>query len=112
MVQIGQTAKRLRESLRWTQRETATALGVSCVHLCNVENGKTQPSQALLDRYRELWGIDLYVLAWCEQGNGDELPPAVRSAASKLAKAWKQRIDALIQENIKDPETPCSTFDR
>lgn len=99
MLNIGQTAKSLRESLRWTQRETATALGVSYVHLCRVENGKAHPSFYLIDRYRELWGIDIYVLTWCEQGNGDELPPAVRYAASKLARAWKQRIDALIQRH-------------
>jgi transcriptional regulator with XRE-family HTH domain len=108
MVQIGATAKKLRESLGRTQRETADALEVSYVHLCNVENGKTQPSQALLDRFRDLWGIDLYVLAWCEQGDEDALPPAVRNAASRLAKAWRKRIDDLIKEHRRESETPCS----
>ena len=108
MVHIGTTAKKLRETLGWTQRETADELDVSYVHLCNVENNKTRPSQALLDRYRDLWGIDLYVFAWCEQGDEDALPPAVRTAASSLAKAWRKRVDDLVEEHRKESETPCS----
>ncbi len=112
MIRIGTTAKRLRETLGWTQRATADALRVSYVHLCNVENNKTQPSQSLLDRYRALWGIDLYVFAWCEQGNAEALPSALRNAATKLADAWRKRIDELIAQQRKDSRAPCSTFDR
>jgi transcriptional regulator with XRE-family HTH domain len=112
MVRIGTTAKRLRESLGWTQRETADALSISCVHLCNVENNKSQPSQCLLDRYSELWGVDLYVYAWCQQGNFEELPPPMRAAASTLARAWKKRIETTVDERRKDSTTPCSTSDR
>ncbi len=112
MVSIGTTAKTLRESLGWTQRQTADELGVSYVHLCNVENNKARPSQALLDRYRDLWGIDLYVLVWCENGDVEELPHAVRNAASKLATAWRKRIDDLIEEQRKDSDSPCSISGR
>lgn len=99
MVMVGSTAKQLRQRFGWTQRETADALDVSYVHLCNVENGKTQPSQALLDRYRQLWGIDLYVLAWCENGDEYDLPDNVRDAASQLAKSWRKRIEECISKN-------------
>ena len=106
---IGTTAKQLREALGWTQRETADALHVSYVHLCNVENNKTQPSQALLDRFRELWGIDLYVFAWCKQGDGNQLPSSVRGAAVKLANAWQKQVDLLISTHRRCAEVPCST---
>lgn len=110
MIEIGATARRLRDSLGWTQRATADALSVSYVHLCNIENGKAKPSQELLDRFRKLWGIDLYVLAWCDNADIDELPPAVRSAASELATAWQSRIDRLIREQRKLTADPCSDF--
>jgi transcriptional regulator with XRE-family HTH domain len=112
MVRLGTTAKRLRESLGWTQRETADALGVSYVHLCNVENNKSQPSQNLLDRFGELWGVDLYVYAWCEQGDSKQLPATMRTAASTLARAWRKRIETMVDERRKDSTTPCSTSDR
>ena len=63
MIMLGNTARHLRKSLGIKQREAAEALGVSVVHLCNVENNKSAPSAALLARYRELWDVDLYVLA-------------------------------------------------
>jgi transcriptional regulator with XRE-family HTH domain len=108
MINIGHAAKTLRERLGLTQRETAVALGVSSVHLCNVENGKNQPSQSLLDRYRELWGIDLYVLAWCDLGEVESLPPGIRAAASSLAKAWQKQIGELIAEHTKGSSSQCS----
>jgi transcriptional regulator with XRE-family HTH domain len=108
MLRIGTTAKRLRESLGWTQRATADALNVSYVHLCNVENNKSQPSQSLLDRYSELWGVDLYVYAWCEQGDLTRFPATMQSAASKLARAWRKRIEATVDERGKDSSASCS----
>ena len=102
MVSIGTTAKNLRQQLGWSQVETAEALGVSNVHLCNVENNRTQPSQSLLDCYRELWGIDLYVIAWCENGSEEDIPHAVRKAALKLSTAWRKRIDEMIKEQQKE----------
>ncbi|MCR9117558.1 MAG: helix-turn-helix transcriptional regulator [bacterium] len=96
---IGATAKRLRERLGITQVDCAKILGISNVHLCNVEKNKTQPSQALIEKYVETWGVDLYVLSWCEFGNSDELPVHVRKAAEMLSVAWERRIDALIAEH-------------
>jgi transcriptional regulator with XRE-family HTH domain len=106
MIKLGGTARSLRESLGLSQRVTADLLGVSAVHLCNVESNKSAPSQALIDRYRELWGIDLYVLAWCQNGDVNKLPEALRGPAIKLAAAWKKQIDKLIN-GVKD-DSACS----
>lgn len=65
MSDIGQTARYVRERLGMTQRAAATALGVSAVHLSNVERGRTVPSSSLLGRFRDVYGIDVYVLAFC-----------------------------------------------
>jgi transcriptional regulator with XRE-family HTH domain len=98
-IHLGQTARDFRVSLGLTQRAAADALGVSYVHLCNVEKNRTAPSQALVDRYRELWGVDLHVLAWCSRGNVNMLPKDLRRAASELDKAWRDYVDSLVESN-------------
>lgn len=95
---IGDVARELRETLGISQRAAAEKLGISSVHLCNIEKGKSAPSPALLDRYHELWGIDLYVFAWCRHGELDRLPAGMRQAAAELSKSWQERIEALVAE--------------
>jgi len=79
-----------------TQAAVADALGITTVHLSNVENNKAVPSPKLLDRYRELWGVDLYILAWCLFGDLNKLPPAVRRPMAALGEAWRKELDALV----------------
>jgi transcriptional regulator with XRE-family HTH domain len=98
MVHIGKTARFLREKKGLSQREAAEALGITQVHLSNIENNKSQPSPNLLERYRELWGVDLYVLAWCLHGDDSRLPEAVRKPMNQLAEAWKQQLGDLVPE--------------
>jgi transcriptional regulator with XRE-family HTH domain len=81
-----------------TQRAAAEALGISCVHLCNVEKNRALPSQTLIDRFRELWGVDLYVVAWCSGDNSARLPKALRKAAADLEKVWNQHIERMVNE--------------
>ena len=94
-IYLGETARELRESLGLTQRAAATELGISFVHLCNIERNRAAPSQALVDKYREKWGVDLHVLAWCKKGNVAKLPKALRKAASELEKIWKQHVETV-----------------
>src|SRR6516164_11168066 len=96
MAKIGRTARQLRESLGLTQREAARQLGVSVVHLCNIENEHASPSTELLDRFRDLWGVDLYILAWCQHGDVEKLPPAIRKSARALAESWKKSLGAVV----------------
>lgn len=101
MLYLGKTARHLRESLGLSQRKAAEELGISYVHMCNIENNKAMPSPSLLDRYRELWGVDLYVLAWCLHGDRRKLPKAVREAAGDLASAWQDQVDRTISAKRK-----------
>ena len=96
-IRLGNTARDLRESLGLSQRQVADALGVTPVHLCNIEKNRAAPSQTLIDKYRELWGIDLYVLAWCRHGNVQGLPQGIRNAATALADEWREQLAELGQ---------------
>ena len=101
-INLGETAREFRESLGITQRAAATLLGISTVHLCNFEKGKSSPSQALLDRYQDLWEIDLYVVSWCRHGDVEKLPRGLRFAAAQLSKAWQERLDAIVEITNKE----------
>jgi transcriptional regulator with XRE-family HTH domain len=94
-IKIGKVAKELREKLGISQKEAAESLGVTNVYLSNIENDKASPSSALLDKYRELWGIDLYVVAWCRYGDISKLPPEVQNTAAKLSKLWNRQLEQL-----------------
>lgn len=108
MIHLGKTARHLRESLGLTQRAAAKELDISVVHLCNVENNKAVPSPALLERFRELWNVDLYVLAWCLHGDTEKLPKGVRKPMAELAKAWQKQLDQAVASNRKGTPS-CST---
>ena len=90
MIHLGKTARYVRECKGFSQKAAARRLGITQVHLSNIENNKAMPSQNLVDRYRDLWGIDLYILAWCLHGDIMQLPKAVRMPMLELAKAWRQ----------------------
>jgi transcriptional regulator with XRE-family HTH domain len=111
MIHLGNTARELRCLLGFTQREAARRLGISVVHLCNIENQKASPSPDLLDRFRQLWDIDLYVFAWCQHGDTDKLPPALRKSCRALAAAWKKQVLDVVQKK-KRKSSSCSTFDK
>jgi transcriptional regulator with XRE-family HTH domain len=96
MIQLGNIARRVRESKGISQVAAAKLLEISSVHLCNIEGDKARPSPELLARYRELWGVDLYVLAWCLSGDLDRLPASVRDAGHRLTSAWRKALGDLI----------------
>ena len=95
-IAMGTTLRELRVvRLQKTQRELADKLGISVVHLSNIETGAANPSRDLVDRFRELSGVDLYVLTWCRQGDNKKLPAPVRKAAQALADAMEEELTGL-----------------
>ena len=96
MIHLGATARRLRECKGLSQKDAAERLGISAVHISNIENNKAAPSRDLLDRYRQLWGVDLYVLAWCLHGDPDDLPESVRAPMRLLGQAWVRELGDLV----------------
>lgn len=108
MIKLGQTARHLRTSKGLTQKAAAHQLDVSVVHLCNIENNKSAPSADLLERYRDLWGIDLYVLAWCLHGDAEKLPKEVRKPMKELARVWQKQLGQVVVGNRKKASFSCS----
>jgi transcriptional regulator with XRE-family HTH domain len=106
MIHLGKTARYLRERKKLSQREAADALGITQVHLSNIENNKALPSPALVARFRDLWGVDLHVLAWCLHGDSSQLPEAVRGPMQDLATAWRRELGELIDDTVREDE-PC-----
>ena len=84
----------MRDQRQMTQRAAAEALGVSIVHISNVERGRAVPSAALVERYREVFGVDLHVLSWCLFADDDEIPASIRGPREKLAKAWREELSS------------------
>ncbi|MCG8585864.1 MAG: helix-turn-helix domain-containing protein [Pirellulales bacterium] len=101
-IKLGDAARELRETLGITQRDAAAALDITDVHLCNVEKNRSVPSPALMDKYREKWGIDLYVFAWCRHGKTSDLPKPMQKAASTLLKGWNARLESVAEESRTD----------
>jgi transcriptional regulator with XRE-family HTH domain len=99
MIHLGKTARYVREHKGLTLRAAAQQLEISHVHLCNIENNKAAPSLQLLDKFREVYGIDLAVLAWCLHGDVSRLPPAVRAPMEALAAAWREELGPIAEEN-------------
>ena len=92
-VKLGSTIKYVREAKGLTQRAAAGVLGVSDVHLCNLEHNKARPSTRLLQVMEEAWGVDVYVVACCCDGDWERFPKAIRGPMRKLAAAWRAEIE-------------------
>ena len=95
MIDISQTARYVRERRGMTQRAAADALGVSAVHLSNVERGRAVPSSSLLSRLKDVYKIDVYVLAFCLDDGADDAPVGLSQARRTLADAMRESLGEL-----------------
>ena len=100
MLFLGKTARYVRERKGLTTRAAADLLSISHAHLINIENNKAAPSMALLDKFREVFGIDLPVLAWCLYGDPKALPQAVRGPMEALARAWRAELGDVAEKSM------------
>ena len=105
-IKLGKTARYVRKMHGLKQKEAAEKLGISVVHLSNLENDKAAPSTDLLDRYRECWGIDLYVLAWCLYGDVKKLPAALQEPMAAIADVWQRELEE-VAARIGNGGDPC-----
>ena len=60
---IAEAFRLIRDRSGLTMRAFAARIGVSHVHVNDLERGKTMPSVDLLERVREAFGFDPHVLA-------------------------------------------------
>jgi transcriptional regulator with XRE-family HTH domain len=80
-----------------TQKATAEALGVSSVHLSNVERGVTPPSASLMSRLTEVYGVNVSVLCYCTGDDDDDVPERVNLARRKLAEALRRQLGDAVK---------------
>jgi transcriptional regulator with XRE-family HTH domain len=61
---FGAAARDLRLQLGLTQRAMAKRVEISYQHLAHIERNQNRPSLDLLDRWRKVFEMDLYVDAY------------------------------------------------
>jgi len=93
MLNLGETARELRERCGLSQVQAAKKLGITQVHLSNIETNKARPSPELIERYRAAFDVDLYVYAFCTRGTMAKMPRGLREASAKLAQLWRADLD-------------------
>ncbi len=86
MINTGQTIKLLRTIDGQGQGETAKKLGITRSYLCQVENGRKQPSLAFLKQIAQHYSVPLSLLVFVEQtvDENDAIFTELRDIFSKL----------------------------
>lgn len=102
MIRLGEAARHLRERLGLSQRAAANQLGISHVHLSNIESGKSSPTAAIIEKYYEAWDIDLYMFAVANFSQNDRIPHPLRGAVNELRLAWDSEIESRIASRQED----------
>jgi phage repressor protein C with HTH and peptisase S24 domain len=97
--------KKRRAARGWTQDQLADVLGVSKTHVSEMESGKKNPSQPVLARLAEAFGVSL-----AEMVGGDPAPIVVHSGdeppgASDLVNVWDVEASAGHGAVVPDYET-------
>jgi hypothetical protein len=60
-----------------------------------------------MDRFREKFEVDLYILAWCrDEGGLNRIPMSLRAPAAALASAFDDRFKTIVRRYRKR-DTPC-----
>jgi len=108
-ISLGKAAQDLRGKLKLSLRDAAAELGVSYVHLCNVENCKASPSPEMIEKFHAAWGIDLYMYALAFFPDDRETPKELRSPVKALEEGWKRHIARLLRERSKEGTSSCLT---
>jgi transcriptional regulator with XRE-family HTH domain len=63
LLELAKSIKSARLKNNFTQVQLAEKLGITSVHVSTLENGHSTPSIAMLQKYREVTGIDPYCAA-------------------------------------------------
>jgi len=100
-INLGKAARDLRVKLNLSLREAEAELGISYVHLCNIENGKVSPSEGLVERFHEAWGIDLYMYALAFHSDGGAIPKVLQPPVKALKEGCRQHIESLLSQRAQ-----------
>lgn len=108
-INLGKAARDLRVKLELSLREAEAELGISYVHLCKIETGKVSPSERVVERFHEAWGIDLYMYALAFHSDEEDTPRPLQAPAKALKEGCRKHIEALLRQRAKEGERSCLT---
>jgi transcriptional regulator with XRE-family HTH domain len=105
---LGDAASYLRERFGLSQRAAARELGISHIHLNNIENGKVSPTASMIEKFYDAWGVDLYMLAVAKFSSKERIPARLSKAVGALASAWDREIEAVLARRRMESIEECS----
>ncbi len=97
---IGERVREKRQGLKVTQQELAKAIGVTPQHISAIEEGKRQPSLALLASLAQELGTSVDYLVSGKEGIVTDAIPAIK-ADRKLSLEAKKALVIVIEELYK-----------
>jgi DNA-binding XRE family transcriptional regulator len=65
-MKFGQHIKAAREKFKFSQTSAAAILGITTVHMSNLEKDKSKPSLELIAGNHTHFGVNVYISAWRE----------------------------------------------
>ncbi len=92
-IRLGETAKYVRQAKKLTQREAGARIGISHVHLSNIETGKAEPSCATLEAMNAVYSVDLAALSWCLHNDASLYSHTIAELMIALSAAWRKEIE-------------------
>lgn len=102
-IPMGMVLRQIRETLGWDRKRMAQELGPSVATLSILESGGSPVSVALIEKVRELTGLDPYVLAYCLYVDHSQLPAPIQEKLAALKDEWAKQLDIMRQCRHKIP---------
>lgn len=101
MLDIGAAIREVRGMLELSQREAARGMGISHVHLNNIENGRSYPTTGILEKVFASWGVDVYVYAALLQENTFRLLNMPDSTQARIRAAYRKEAADYCREFVR-----------
>jgi transcriptional regulator with XRE-family HTH domain len=110
---MADTMRRARTLLRMNQFELSMALEQSPQAIGQIEQTRSYPSRELVDRFAELFEVNLEVYAWArDPANADSLPGLLGLVPLHIVRLYERRlVDAAVRSGRSRPIERKSSFE-
>jgi transcriptional regulator with XRE-family HTH domain len=105
--------RRARTLLRMNQIELSLELKQSPQAISQIEQTRSYPSRELVDRFAELFAVNLDVYAWArDPANADSLPGLLGLVPLHIVRLYERRlVDASVRNGYARPLVRKSSFE-
>jgi transcriptional regulator with XRE-family HTH domain len=93
-VPVHKAVKLIREANGWDKARVAADCGIGKSTWSYCESGSFEFSRRVLEAFREISGIDPYVLAYFLYYDASHLPEEVRAVHAKARDVWLKQLTA------------------